>query len=234
MPVPYLIALIFLTLTAALTLLLTVVMDNKNELHQKTTFRNASPLLADARSAFDITMPYSRLPDESNRIAGDTNKSPYQENPLTLPKSIMDLQSGTRQQKQFSTTANRNDIAAGSSDDSHSPHNPTIYGSHPLKGALSPNEVSSALDKIVLAHYNKISFIRDSISQQTFGQQELESMVLQHISLMEEQIAELTLRVNLEEEAQRVGTAFERVLNKRQGSFERILNRKLNILQRAS
>ena len=85
MPVPYLIALIFLTLTAALTLLLTVVMDNKNELHQKTTFRNVSPLLADARSAFDITMPYSRSPDESNRIAGDTNKSPYQENPLPLP-----------------------------------------------------------------------------------------------------------------------------------------------------
>lgn len=54
--IPYLIAISFVGMTALLTLMLTVVMENKAELERSVTFNTSEPLLANARVAFGHTI----------------------------------------------------------------------------------------------------------------------------------------------------------------------------------
>lgn len=54
--IPYLIAISFVAMTALLTLMLTVVMENKAELERSVVFNTSEPLLANARVAFGQTM----------------------------------------------------------------------------------------------------------------------------------------------------------------------------------
>ena len=81
--IPYLIAISFVAMTALLTLMLTVVMDNKAELERSITLNTSEPLLTNARVAFGQTIisgepaPESFINDSvSNDLAAEAPASP--------------------------------------------------------------------------------------------------------------------------------------------------------------
>lgn len=249
MRVPYLVATAFVALTALLTLLLNVAMENKGELEKHIALQSPNPLLADARTAFGqvtaIDTFHPSVTASGNTDAGQTNKSINHKHPLVLASEAADVHSARdaitaisadTQPSEYLLPAldsgiavppQHNDkITAIELTSSNSRQSPTVLSQVPEQVTMATDETLPALDNIV--------YIRGLLSKQNDSQQELESTVMQYMTPMDKQIIELTRRVNAVEEIHRVGTAFERVLYKRQGLFERMLNRRFNILQRAS
>jgi hypothetical protein len=270
--IPYLIATFFVVITGLFTLLLTIVLDNRDGHERTAAFRAAEPILVSARIAFgqDRKINIRTYDLQTTRPTVNTGKSIIAEplatksriNPASdfQPASLTELQpTGDYErpaglQKLIAHNVSVTDdnpsppildtgfAIAPMDNDQTAPFSTDAAGQYQEISSFIPyltdlpitsEEASSAPEHIVAAHSNKIKFVRHSISRQTHNREQLETIVVQNLQLMKDQIRELEEHVRPEVEVPRTATAYERIHGKRRASFERITHRRLDILRRA-